>query len=174
MSWDQIVNAIREFMNQPVPIICCSVGALLVFVLTIIAKTSIGKKSLNQLKEMYRQMESKHTEIMLSYQSSEVEHINRMSEMKNYYEEKLAIVESEKAKLEELIYFIGENIHNKNIESKIADYKEEASKRINDISQVVNEEVEKSKTKFAVEIKLINEEIKKLYEEIKEYKHHEK
>lgn len=145
MSWDQIVENIKTFFSQPVPIICCSVGSLLIFVLTVFSKTSLGKKALNELKNLIAITTARIGELNNSITSHKEDTEKKIEELKQSYQDKLAMVEEEKTNLEELLYAIAENINNVKIKELVANYKEKADKRINDISDVVNEELLKYK-----------------------------
>ena len=52
-----------ELINQPIPIIGFTIGAVLFFILSIIAKTSIGKKALRKIQDINDKLNKKCAEL---------------------------------------------------------------------------------------------------------------
>lgn len=155
MSWDQIVEAIRQFWNQPVPIIGFTVGAVLLAILGIIAKTSIGKKQLNKLK----------IEINIER--------DRYAELQKFYESKLQIAEKNKELERQFIYEICENINNVNVKSICEKYKSQFENITYDQvvedakAQAIKEYEDKYKAELTTFIESEKERIKSELEEVK-------
>ena len=66
-----LINAwawLKDFFNQPIPIIGVSVGFALFCILKIISSTSIGKKSLNEFKRKTKVLNDSFKEL---YNSNE-------------------------------------------------------------------------------------------------------
>lgn len=131
MSWDQIVNTINAFFNTPVPIICCSVGSLLIFIIAVISKTSIGKKALNKLTKQYNEI----TDI---YQKAKVDYEKHITELKQDYETKLALVQAKRDDVEKLLIYVCENTNNKKVKEALELYKQSTTKVV-EISDLVSE-----------------------------------
>ena len=155
MQWNQIVENIKNFFDQPVPIICCSVGALLVFVLTVISKTSIGKRALNKLTSLIN--ETKETAATTKALAE-----TRINELKETYETKIAVVQSEYQELETLILSISANIRNENVKNILTTYQEKIIARKNDLQGYVETRVQEVKA----EVETYKEQIKSEYEQI--------
>ena len=125
MEWQQIKEFIAHLLSQPVPIICCSVGSLLVFVLVIISKTSIGKKALNTLRQWIIDFIAKVSAILTEIKN-ENEKLKQENE-KLKIDLQIALNEKQDKidKLEKLVEQIALNTHNvKSIEC-LRTYKEE-------------------------------------------------
>ena len=127
MQWNQVATAIKDFFNQPVPIICCTVGALCVFILTIIAKTSIGKRGLKKLNTKMIALESVIKQFLADLRAektkAEQEYQKYIAEL-----EKARLEEQHKReKLEELVLFIAENTHNSKIKEYVKTYNKESN-----------------------------------------------
>lgn len=135
MNWEQISYNIEQFWNKPVPIIGFTVGAIIIGVLAILAKTSIGKKSLLYLKKQYNELKEKATEAFDAYDKLIAQKDEIIDTMKSEYEEKLALIQENKDREREIIIAIGENIHNVKIQKIIEEYKK--LPEIADISEVI-------------------------------------
>ena len=67
MSWEQFI----ELINQPLPIIGVSVLWILCAILVIIAKTSIGRKSLKELKRQNDELKKKIEQALQDWKDTE-------------------------------------------------------------------------------------------------------
>ena len=67
MSWEQFI----ELINQPLPIIGVSVLWILVAILVILAKTSIGRKSLKELKRQNAELRGKIEQALQDWKDTE-------------------------------------------------------------------------------------------------------
>lgn len=146
MDWNQIVEGIKEFWNQPVPIIGFTVGTVIIGVIAILAKTSIGKKALNWMKEKYAELVNGYNETKKQYEEiikTKDETIAKLTEM---YNEKLALVQANKDKEREIIIALGNCINNLKVKKIIEEYSQ--SKEITDLSDLVDEVKAKYESKY--------------------------
>lgn len=67
MSWEQFI----ELINQPLPIIGVSVLWILIAILVILAKTSIGRKSLKELKRQNDELRGKIEQALQDWKDAE-------------------------------------------------------------------------------------------------------
>lgn len=67
MSWEQFI----ELINQPLPIIGVSVLWILCAILVILAKTSIGRKSLKELKRQNDELRRKIEQALQDWKDTE-------------------------------------------------------------------------------------------------------
>lgn len=67
MTWEQFI----ELINQPLPIIGVSVLWILIAILVILAKTSIGRKSLKQLKRQNDELKKKIEQALQDWKDTE-------------------------------------------------------------------------------------------------------
>lgn len=67
MSWEQFI----ELINQPLPIIGVSVLWILCAILVILAKTSIGRKSLKELKRQNDELRNKIEQALQDWKDTE-------------------------------------------------------------------------------------------------------
>lgn len=67
MTWEQFI----ELINQPLPIIGVSVLWILVAILVILAKTSIGRKSLKELKRQNDELRRKIEQALQDWKDTE-------------------------------------------------------------------------------------------------------
>ena len=138
--WNEIVANIKDFFNQPVSIIGCSVGFLLVFVLVIISKTSFGRKALKFLKGKVAKLESEYSEFKDETQ-------NLLENMKAKYEEQVMIAESKVAVLEEVLMIVAENTHNEQVKKAMVQCKEKLSIAQTNYEQLVDAKVKETEEK---------------------------
>ena len=132
MNWNEIVEALKEFWNQPVPIIGFTVGTLIIGIIVILSKTSIGTKALNWLKGKYQEMVETNKEMQERYEAiikTKDEFIASLTQM---YEDKLALVQANKDKERDVIIAIGSCINNVKIKKIIEEYK--GTEPVTDIS----------------------------------------
>lgn len=135
MNWDNFAAGFEHFWNQPVPIIGFTVGTVIIGIIVILAKTSIGKKALNKMKEMFEDLKDKlHTAITLFKEYKE----NRDAEfekMKQHYEQrikdlteeseaKIAKLEEKQSKMESFLLDIAMNNPNIRVKKALEEYKD--------------------------------------------------
>lgn len=126
-------HLVKDFFNQPVPIIGCTVGFALVFILKIISTTSIGQKGLKKIKDelsiFKTDFEGKEQEIKVERDKfiTEInalvkeheEEIARYKELLNQvdtkYKELLDQADTKYNELKDLVMNIASNLHNKKI-----------------------------------------------------------
>lgn len=152
--WNETVANIKDFFNQPVPIIGCSILFLIVFFLVIFSKTSLGKKTLKKILSGFIEVKTTFG-IYKEVVDSKVKEIEQKTKDEvQKMEEKIALQE-------ELIEIIVNNTHNEQIKAKYLEYKEKLDKVQTDVDSLINEKVEEEKTKFEAKAK---EEIDNFYE----------
>ena len=168
MSWEVIVNGLKEFWAQPVPIIGFSVGTLIIGICTIISKTSFGKRLLNKLKGNVQEL-STNVDTFKSDTNAKIE------ELKSYYEQAMALLEAKKDNTEKLLLAIAEQLHNVKIEELVKEYKANAQKSLvlDDIVKQKIGEVKEDYDALKSDFLKQQEEVNKLLEALKEYGHKE-
>ena len=169
--WNEIVENIKIFFNQPVAIIGCSVGFLLVFVLVLCAKTSLGKKALNFLKKGFN-------DLVVSFNTHKQETENKIGELKSYYENELKNIEAENSLLKDLIVFIADESHNHKIKDYVSQCKDKLLKVKSDYTLLVEEKINEVKKEaedykqvlakeYETQLGIYKDEFEKLIEEAK-------
>lgn len=125
MEWQQICEAIKDFFSQPVPIIGCTIGALVVSVIVILSKTNIGKKALHKMQETNNELKSQivafSTEITNIKQNLDKTLVEQNKDLQNALIEK----DQEIARLRELVETIALNTHNVRTLDALKNYKKE-------------------------------------------------
>lgn len=143
--WNEIVANVKDFFNQPVTIIGCSVLFLLIFILVIFSKTSLGKKVLKSLATAINNL-------IAQFNAFKSEVKSQLDEgLKKYEEEKLQ-VEAKVAVLEEVVMIIAENSHNVKVKEAMEKCKEKLS-ICTDYEKLVEEKVLSAKEKYELEAK---------------------
>lgn len=162
MQWEQIVEWVKDFFNQPVPIISCTVGALLIAIITIISKTSLGKKSI-------KRMLTAVSEVKLELTNTIAKTSDNVAQLKKEYETQLALAETHSQELEDLLLAMSEQLHNAKIRELVEQYKSKRSEIKTAYENIVaqaNKALEEKKTEIEAQLKKFEEEFKKTQEEI--------
>lgn len=154
--WNEVVANIKDFFNQPVPIIGVTIGFLLIFVLVIFSKTSLGKKVLKKLTSAVH-------DLVLSFNKFKSETEEKVESLKKEYEEKKSVLESKVAILEKVCLIIAENSHNAKIKEAMEECKEELSICKTDYESLIEEKVKEEKDKIENELKAKYEEFYETY-----------
>lgn len=175
MNWEQITYNIEQFWNKPIPIIGFTIGTLIIMFLVIFAKTSLGRKSLNYLKNKYAELNDdfnkakKYYEEAIKAKDELIENKDKyIEELKSMYEEKLALVQINKDKEKEIIIAIGSNINNVKIKKIIEEYKK--LPEITDINAALDEKKKQLESKYEEKYQEVIEKLNnlQLVKEIKE------
>lgn len=179
--WNEIVANIKDFFSQPIPVIGVSIGFLLIFVLVIFSKTSIGKKALNFLKEKVIGIEN-------GFNSFKNDMMQEREKLVNFYQEEQTKADAKIAVLEELLLEVAENTHNAKIKEKVEEAKSklsitktryeelieskvnEAKKQVSSIADTLkekaNDEIQKVREKYESELKAYKDKFDNLLIEL--------
>ena len=173
-SWEQFCNGFKDFINQPLPMILFTSGACLFFALSIISKTSIGKKSLNTLKEKINGA-TKKLNNATDNANNLIKEFNEYKEcveqekqeLVENYEIKLGAYHSELVKLNDIIKVLCENSPNKNIKLAYENFEKEIKElNVSDSVLVIQEEVkEKYENEYGSKLNALIEEVERLKQE---------
>ena len=144
--WNEIVANVKDFFNQPVAIIGCSVGFDLVFILVIFSKTSLGKRVLQKLTAAIAQLAAEFNNL-----KSNVE--TKLDEGLKKYEEEKKLIEAKVAVLEKVCLIIAENTHNAKVKEAMEECKKELSICKTSYEELVEERVLSAKEKYEAEAK---------------------
>ena len=162
-NWDVFVNGLKEFFNQPVPIIGCSVAALLVCVLTILSKTSFGKKLLFRLKTMILDIKFE-MEAWIKLADQE------LKDIKQYTESEVLKTGALVGECVKLLEIVCENSHNAKIKEAYTEFKANTEQVKLDFENYVAEKIEETHldeiNQLKDQIKLLSEAV--FHEETKE------
>lgn len=157
MDFETIKNAIIEFMNQPVPIISITVGSLLLSILVIITKTSIGKRAIKKFTKQY-------DELVAGFDNVKNVTTNTYNKLEQYYHDKLAVIQSQYNDLCSLIMVIAENINNVKIKNAVKEFVSKVDLSKKDFEGYVEQRINDAKNYYEQEI------VNKYETELLEYK----
>lgn len=169
-GWNGLVEQTKIILAMPVPIIGCTVLSLLVFVLAIISKTSIGRKSLNTLKgvisganQKLDEAKTQLIEVKEEFDTYKELKKQEIQEIKETYEVLLVGVQQQKNELENLVLEIGENINNGKIEKAINNYVDDKkNKATTEISEIVENAKDEARSEYINEINDLRHELEDL------------
>lgn len=159
---EQWANVVKDFFNQPVPIIGCTIGFLLITILSILSKTSWGKKAINKAMTSINSLKDETT-LKLTETSKMIEDI------KNEYNEKLALSESKSQEIENLLLTISEQLHNKKIKECVEEYrktKSETKLQVNNLVEQSSKAIDLKMSEFQEQINVYKKELEKQYQEM--------
>lgn len=137
-----VIEDIKDFASQPVPVIGFTVGAVVVAALTILSKTSFGRKAIKTMKQLC-------ADLKIQFDALKEESEKKLEEQKQFYEEKLALVEYNRKQEREFTIKALSSIHNVAVQHTLEQYKSMVS--YEKISEVVD--VEKAKLEKEYEAK---------------------
>ena len=179
---------IAEFMNSPVGVALTTCIGLLVSVLVLFSKTSLGKKLFNQLVSNFNKVKEMSSETLKVVKETKEFANSQVELLKSEYDKKLLVFINYTEQLENLLYRIGEITPNQKIKNLIDNFKDEKNNRLQAISEYVNISYEKYQeivlesenveneikdrveTQIATYESLYNEKLKELDELIEKYK----
>ena len=139
MWFQDFMTWIKDFFNRPVPIIGFTVGALVIAVLTILSKTSFGRKAIRTMKQYC-------ADLKVQFVTLKEESEKKLEEQKQSYEEKLALVEYNRKQEREFIIEALSSIHNVGVQHALEQYKTMVS--YEKISEVVDAEKAKLEKEY--------------------------
>ena len=176
MNWfDTLVENIKIFWNQPVPIIGFSVGMVIVGACFIISKTQFGKKKLNQLSELVKKAVNEMEQCkkaLLDTNNKFVEYkANKEQEIKdltNNYETKLSAYKGELDKINGILESICDNSHNVNVKNAYENYvKDKINVDLLPTSEIIKEAENNIKSEYDEKLNSVINLVKEL--EVKVY-----
>ena len=151
--WDTFVEGIKTFWNQPIPIIGFTVGALIVGILSIMAKTSIGKKALNEIKRINEGLKTK----LLKAEGDLRESQDKLKALSNEV----------KSRMEELEEWYGKYLEDKDAE--IAELKKQYESMLSECQAKIDRQAEMIKALCEASVNKIVKEAYKAYCEVQEH-----
>lgn len=165
MSWDQLVAAIKEFFNQPVVVIVTSIASTVVGAITIISKTSFGKRAIHSMKKRIAEiLETVHSS---NEKINDVEKLarERIESLKAEYEIKTKVLASQFDFFLTSVFKIIELYPNVKIQNAILELKAEYENKKEEIEKVIGwayEDVEKYITKKQSELESYIAQVREL------------
>lgn len=161
MWFESLKEGITWFFSLPLPIAGISVGTAGAFLVILFSKTSLGKK-------LYNKAMAKIEEAISKLNTYKAHADKEIEELKEYYEEKLQLVNEKNKQLETLLIAISENINNKKVKELVDTYCEKSNEVIA-IADIVDDAVIEAKEQCYKEAeKVISEFEEKLEEKFKE------
>lgn len=122
---DQFIELVKDFFNQPIPIIGCSVGFALIFVLTVISKTSLGKKALVEMKNYFAGVKAEYEAFKKLHNQYVADKEQEIALIKEQCEKTISqIMEEAKARDDEILAVLSE-IPNKKVQEKLLELKKQ-------------------------------------------------
>lgn len=145
--WHLVVEKVTWFFNQPVPIIGCTVAALIFLFLTVLSKTSFGKRLLFKLKQQIADF----IELVKAWMAQKDEEIRKFKEDVEADALKVGAYVHE---CTELLDIVCENSHNVKIKEAYAKFKENTSGIKTNFEEYVAKKIEETHLSEIDELKL--------------------
>ena len=174
MNWEILVANIKEFFNQPVIIIITSIVSTVVGVITVISKTSFGKKAIRQLTKTLNNVKDE-SDVVRETSKLALELANKeINRLRDEYGSKLTEVYNQFDVLEKGIIEVLENIPNAKVKKALENFNatyQEKKKAITLFVQETYEEhkavVEQVKNEYQAKLDDLRAEINEIREIIK-------
>lgn len=130
-NWEQFCAGFKDFINQPLSIILGTIISVVLVALTIIGKTSFGKKQFLVLKSKIEiastKLKDKEQELENALESFKEFKESKEQEIKtltNDFDAKLYAYKEEISKLETLCLNMAKNVNNKHIQELVMNYEQ--------------------------------------------------
>ena len=148
MTWEQITTWLDQFTDKPIVYytLCVVIGIIAAFVL--FAKTSVGRKALNELRGLFRSNEKTAKQTLEKVQNVETlanekiaqleaQYTQKVEECENKCEQKVACALSIVNFYEERIFSALEKIPNAKVQECVKELKQEYQDKKQEISEVI-------------------------------------
>lgn len=122
---DQFIELVKDFFNQPIPIIGCSVGFALIFVLTIISKTSLGKKALVEMKNYFSSVKAEYEAFKKLHNQYVADKEKEITLIKEQCELLISQIKEEAKQRDAEILSVLSEIPNKKVQEKLLELKKQ-------------------------------------------------
>lgn len=192
MNWEQIKTTIDSFTDKPLVIAITTILVSAAFAFILFSKTSLGKKAIRKLTDLYALGKEKADKTLEKVQEVEIlatekiealkaEYEEKAENLKSEYEQKAAVLISLLNFYEETLFVILEKIPNAKVQNELAIFKANyqgkkaaITETIGEIYEDFNSAVEKNKEEveqqYKEKIDYLADEIKKLNLYISELK----
>ena len=137
MEWEVIKENISAFFNMPIVITLMSITFGFIYVLVIFSKTSLGKKLFNKVNLKYDEVVRYCKEMKENCETFLKEKEEQIRELKETYEQKLAVAVSYTEQIEDLLDKVADTTPNKKIKGLIEEFKSTKEERLAEIKKAV-------------------------------------
>lgn len=172
MNWEKIKSAIDSFSNNPLVVSIVSVLIAAAFAFILFSKTSIGKKAINKLTNLYalgkekadktlQKVEQIETVANEKIAALEAQYEEKAETLKSEYEQKVAVVVSLLNFYEETLFSILEKVPNAKVQVELADFKAKYQNKKAAITETIGEIYED----FNLEVENNRKEVERQYQE---------
>lgn len=176
MNWEQIKTAIDSFTNKPIVIAIVTVLVSAAFAFILFSKTSLGKKAINKLTDLYalgkekadktlQKVEEVETLATEKIEALAAEYEQKAENLKSECEQRVAVVVSLLNFYEETLFAILEKIPNAKVQAELAVFKANYQSKKAAITETIGEIYED----FNLAVERNKEEIEQQYKERIDY-----
>lgn len=170
--WEVVKDNISAFMNQPFVLVLEGVIPLILTAVVLFAKTSVGRRVLNFLKEIVYSLKKTVENALLEAKAYFEKTDQRVIDLENGYKEKLESLQKEyETKIaiavsfvnfyEDSFFAIAALIPNAKVQEKVKELKEQCEQKKEEIKKVVGVIYED----FDATVKKTEEEVREEYED---------
>ena len=172
MNWEQIKSGIDSFVNKPLVVTIVGILVTAAFAFILFSKTSIGRKTLNKLTNLYALGKEKADKTLQKVEdiekaanqkiaALEADYQEKTESLKSEYEQKAAVVVSLLNYYEETLFAILEKIPNAKVQNELAVFKANYQEKKAAITETIGEIYDD----FNLEVENSRKEIEKQYQE---------
>lgn len=172
MNWEQIKTTIDSFTDKPLVIAITTVLVSAAFAFILFSKTSLGKKAIRKLTELYALGKEKADKTLQKVEEVEIlakekiealeaEYEQKAENLKSEYEQKAIVVISLLNYYEQTLFNILEKIPNAKVQAELAVFKANYQDKKAAITETVGEIYED----FNLAVERTKEEVSKEYQE---------
>lgn len=121
--WDQLVAQLKEFFNQPVPVIISTLTVGLIYALVIFGKTSLGKKLYSQVLSRIGDIKKEIVSTHETVKNVEILAEDKINALTVAYEQKIQVLLSYVEFIENFLLQICEDLPNAKVKKDMLEYK---------------------------------------------------
>ena len=172
MSWETITAFLDKISNNPIVITIVGILSLFIPLFTLFAKTSFGKKAIEQLTSLYQLGYERAIDTLKKVEDVEKlanekikalvgEYEQKCVELKQECEQKVACALSIVNFYEESVFYILDQIPNAKVQNLLQEFKEKYKEKKWEISQIVSITYQD----YNEHIELVKQEVRAEYDE---------
>lgn len=173
--WDVFFEKLNEglstswdWLNKPLPVVCVSIVTIFIFIITILNRTSFGRRAIKRLTSLADRTSNKVNEL----QGNIIDYESKVDEKVKDYElemdKKVAIITAQFDFFETSIFSALSQIPNLKVRNDVAKFQEGYEAKKQEIAEIIGTNYKNVISEREEKIKMLEDSIEKLSEQIKE------
>ena len=174
--WIGFKNAIDitwEWLNKPLPVVCVSIVTVFIFVITIINRTSFGRRAIVKLTNLADSSSRKIDDIKVLTDEFTAKTNDRVDNFVSDVNSKIAIMQGQLDYFETAIFDSLGQLPNVKVKKAIEDFKSQYDIKKQEIADIIGSNYANALSEREEKIKLLEDRINELTDVVKELKQYD-